>query len=610
MKISTIELLSPAKNLEAARAAVDYGADALYMGGVRFGARHAATNSIEDIARAVEYAHQYGVRVHTTLNTLLYDDELEAAELQARQLIEAGVDALIVQDMAYREMNLPVELHASTQVGNTTPEGVAFLQQSGFSRVILERSLSLEQIKAIRAATDVELECFVHGAICVGHSGRCFLSRSTSSRSGNRGECSQPCRLPYDLKDATGRTIMAGKHLLSVRDLDLSQSLEELIDAGISSLKIEGRLKDLRYIKNVVGHYRRCLDEIIARRPDVKRPSVGESKFDFTPNPAKSFTRGASQYMFYGKQADVASLDTPKAIGEYIGRVKSVERNGFRLDRSADVSAADGICILSNGELVGTNINKVANGVIEPNRMDSIVRGVDIYRNYDHTFSTALDRSRTCRVIDAKAQFTISASECVLNITDCEGVEITIRKEYESQPASSPEKMAETVRRQIAKSGGTIFSISSVDVEGAENFVPASIISDMRREALEQLRQKRISQPIPRNILTDDYSAKYPYPIVTRYENVINRLSRSFYEKHQVQNIEQALETKPTIGERVMISSYCIRREIGQCLKHNPKLQSELFIEHGTARYQLKFDCKRCEMSLIDCSRNNTQINK
>lgn len=603
MTIRTIELLSPAKNLEAARAAVDYGADALYMGGVRFGARRAATNSIEDIARAVEYAHQYGVRVHSTLNTILYDEELDDAYKQAQQLIEAGVDALIVQDMAYREMALPAELHASTQVGNTTPEGVAFLEQCGFSRVILERSLSLEEIRAIRAATKVELECFVHGAICVGHSGRCFLSRSTSSRSGNRGECSQPCRLPYDLKDGSGKTIMSGKHLLSVRDLDLSASIEELIDAGIASFKIEGRLKDSRYIKNVVGYYRQSLDEIIARRQDIKRSSIGESKFDFSPNPAKSFTRGASQYMLYGKQADVASLDTPKAIGEYLGRVKSVERNSFRLDGEANLSAADGICILNNGELYGTNINSVTDGLISPNRMDGISKGVEIFRNYDHRFNTALDRSRTYRTIQAKAKFTITDKSCTLNIRDCEGVEISINREYLSQSASSPEKMTQTAKTQIAKSGGTIFTISQVEVNGCENFVPASIISDMRREGLALLQQMRLKKTMTHNIIADDGSAQYPYRIVSKYENVTNHLSERFYRKHGAEQIETALESTPTIGERVMISSYCIRRQIGQCLKQNPKLKDELYIEHGLARYHLQFDCKRCLMSLVDCSK-------
>lgn len=599
----TIELLSPAKNLEAARAAVDYGADALYMGGVRFGARHAATNSIEDIARAVEYAHQYGVRVHSTLNTILYDDELADAEKHARELIAAGVDALIVQDMAYREMNLPAELHASTQVGNTTPEGVAFLEKSGFSRVILERSLSLEEIRSIRKATSVELECFVHGAICVGHSGRCFLSRSTSSRSGNRGECSQPCRLPYDLIDSTGLKIMSGKHLLSVRDLDLSASLEELIDAGISSFKIEGRLKDSRYIKNIVGYYRQCIDKILARRHDIKRPSIGESSFDFTPNPAKSFTRGASQYMLYGKQTDVASLDTPKAIGEYIGEVKSIERNGFRLDRGVELSAADGICILNKGELIGTNINSVSNGLISPNKMEGIARGVKIYRNYDHRFNTALDRSRTRRTINAEATFAITNKECTLTISDCEGMAVSVCREYDSQPSASAEKMAETAKNQIAKSGGTIFTICNVEVIGAKNFVPASIISDMRREALALLREKRINQPLPHNIIADDGLALYPYQVVSKYENVTNRLSANFYKKHGAETIEQALEAMPTLGERVMISSYCIRRQIGQCLRKNPSFKGELYIEHGSARYHLQFDCKRCQMSLIDCSK-------
>ena len=280
-----IELLSPAKDFDAARAAIDHGADAIYMGGARFGARQAAGNSIDDIARAAEYAHQYGARLHSTLNTSLFESELRDAELLARELIAAGADALIVQDMAFREMNLPIELHASTQVGNTTPEGVKFLEECGFARIILERSLSLNEIRAIRQATTAELECFVHGAICVGHSGRCFLSRTTSPRSGNRGECSQPCRLPYDLKDGQDNKIITGKHLLSVRDLNLSDELELLMDAGITSFKIEGRLKDVSYIKNVVSYYRRRIDDILSRRSDIVHPSVGRSTIEFEPNP-------------------------------------------------------------------------------------------------------------------------------------------------------------------------------------------------------------------------------------------------------------------------------------------------------------------------------------
>lgn len=598
MKKYPIELLAPAKNLEAAMAAIDYGADAIYMGAARFGARRAAGNSTEDIARAVEYAHQYGVRVHVALNTLLFDNELKEAETTARQLIDVGIDALIVQDMALRAMNLPVEMHASTQVSNTTAEGAKFLEECGFSRVILERALTLEDIKKIRQATNVELECFVHGAICVGWSGRCFLSRTTSQRSGNRGECSQPCRLPYDLTDASGRKILSGKHLLSVRDLDLSESLEELILAGVSSFKIEGRLKDSRYIKNIVAYYRQLLDDIIARHADLRRASIGESSIDFTPNPAKSFTRGASSYMLYGKRGDVASFDTPKAVGEYIGRVESLSRNGFRLDSSATLAAGDGICLSSRNGFCGTNINSAENGVIVPNRMEGIEVGSKVYRNYDHRFTLALDRSKTKRAIPCSAKLELSADGVTLSVKDCEGIEVVVSRECELQMASDAEKMAETAQRQIEKTGGTIFSIREFEISGNEYFAPASALNDIRREALELLRRKRIERNLNHNIIDDDFSARYPSNVITRYENVTNLLAEEFYRRHGVERIEPALEQQPTIGERVMVSSYCIRREIGECLKEKPKIKGDLFLEHGTTRYALKFDCALCQMEL------------
>ena len=599
-----IELLSPAKDYDTARAAVDHGADAIYMGAARFGARRAAANSLEDVARTVEYAHQYDVRVHSTLNTVLYDDELADAEQMARDLIATGIDALIVQDMALREMNLPVELHASTQAGTTTPEQALFLEQSGFSRVILERALTLEDIRRIREATSVELECFVHGAICVGYSGRCFLSRSTSQRSGNRGECSQPCRLPYDLKDESGRMIMAGKHLLSVRDMDLSSDLEALIDAGISSFKIEGRLKDVRYIKNVVNYYRRQIDDILARRKDIVRPSVGRTITEFEPNPQKSFTRGASQYMLHGKRSGVASFDTPKAVGEYLGRVASLTRKGFTLSPACDLTAGDGICIISAEGMSGTNINAVEGGNIIPNRMDGIMVGADVYRNYDHRFAQAVDRSRTRRTIEATAHLTLSADGISLTIKDCEGISATIKRDMAMEPSSDQRKMADAARRAIEKSGGTIFSICSVEIQGSKYFAPASLLADLRREALEALRQARLRRTLPHIILADDGKARYPHAKVSRYENVTNHLARKFYLKHGAEQIETALETLPTTDERVMISSYCIRREIGQCLKKNPTLRGDLYIEHGTARYRLEFDCKQCCMHLIHCTPN------
>lgn len=598
MRKYPIELLAPAKNLEAAIAAIDYGADAIYMGAERFGARRAAGNTTEDIARAVEYAHQYGARVHVALNTLLFDNELKEAENTARRLIDVGIDALIVQDMALRAMNLPVEMHASTQVSNTTAEGAKFLEECGFARVILERALTLDDIKKIRQATNVELECFIHGAICVGYSGRCFLSRTTSQRSGNRGECSQPCRLPYDLKDASGRRILTGKHLLSVRDLDLSKSLEELIMAGVSSFKIEGRLKDVRYIKNIVAYYRQLLDNIISRHSDLKRASIGESSIDFTPNPAKSFTRGASSYMLYGKRDDVASFDTPKAVGEYIGRIESVTRNGFRLDTTTTLSSGDGICIAGNNGVGGTNINAVADGVIKPNRMDDIVVGAKLYRNYDHRFALALDRSKTRRTITCSAKLELSANGVTLTIKDCEGIEAVVSRECELQMATDATKMAETAHRQIEKSGGTIFLIRDVEITGNEYFAPASILNDLRREALDLLRHKRLQRPMSHDIKSDNSTAQYPSKVVTRYENVTNHMAEEFYRRHGVEVIEPALEQQPTIDERVMISSYCIRREIGECLKQKPKIKGDLFLEHGTTRYALKFDCRLCQMEL------------
>lgn len=604
-KQRSIELLAPAKNVTCAKVAIDCGADAVYIGASSFGARKSAGNTIDDIASVVAYAHQFGVRVHATMNTVLYDDELTAAEQQARALIDTGIDALIIQDMALRAMNLPIELHASTQVGIASAEDALFYEQCGFSRLILERALSLEQIRAIREATTAELECFIHGAICVGHSGRCFLSRTTSQRSGNRGECSQPCRLPYDLVDASGKKILAGKHLLSVRDFNLSASLEELIDAGVSSFKIEGRLKDESYVRNVVSHYRQLLNQIIDRRDDLQRSSAGRSIVDFTPNPDKSFTRGASSYMLYGKQQGVASFNTPKAIGEYIGKVTQISPNSFTLDSTRELSAGDGICIIKDQQIIGTNINSVDGKNITPNRMDGIAKGDGVYRNYDHQFNLSLARSRTRRVLEAWATLNLRENGAELTVTDCDNNRYTTRRDINLERNTNAEKMIQTATKTISKSGGTIFEIVDTKIYGSEWFIPAGILSDMRREVLEQLTQIRSRQEPVKRIAPDNNTARFPRNVVSRYENVTNRLAQEFYLRHGAEQIEQALETKSTYGERVMISSYCIRREIGECLLKNPSLKGDLYIEHGTSRYKLEFDCARCLMTLYDQTQQN-----
>ena len=599
--VKTVELLAPAKDYASAVAAVDYGADAVYIGGAKFGARQAAGNSAEEIARVVEYARRYGVRVHAALNTLVWDDELEEAERQARELIAAGVDALIVQDMALRRMSLPVELHASTQVCNSTPEGARFLGEAGFARVILERNLSLDEIRAICSATAAEVECFVHGAICVGFSGRCFLSRSMSGRSGNRGACSQPCRLAWDLTDGRGRTYIAGKHLLSVRDMNLSHRIGDLLDAGVTSFKIEGRLKDTNYIKNVVAYYRRAVDEALAVRPGFVRSSAGESVPDFTPDPSKSFTRGESEYFFAGKRPGVASFDTPKAVGEYVGRVAKVFGNGFTLLGEAELAPGDGICFITPHGVTGTNVNAAEGRRIVPNRMEGIVAGAEVYRNSDRLFNLRLERSRTRRVIPATAVAEVSAEGFAMTYTDCEGVTASAARTVPLDRAKNPGANASALRVQAMKSGDTIFAVRDAEVRGAEWFVPASLAAEVRREALSALDEARRNRPLEHRILPENPAARYPSERLTAEENVTNRLAEAFYRDHGVRQIERGLDLAPaTAGHAVMRSAYCIRREIGECLREHPRLRGDLFLEHGACRYRLEFDCQVCEMALID----------
>ena len=609
--MNTVELLAPARDYAAAVAAVDYGADAVYIGGARFGARQAAGNTAEEIARVAEYAHRFGVRVHATLNTLLWDDELEAAERQARELIAAGVDALIVQDMALRRMNLPVELHASTQVCNTTPAEVRFLGEVGFARVILERALSLDEIRAICAATTAQIECFVHGAICVGYSGRCFLSRSMSARSGNRGACSQPCRLAWDLTDGAGRTYVAGKHLLSVRDMDLSGRIGDLLDAGVRSLKIEGRLKDVNYIKNIVAHYRRAVDEALRQRPHLVRASVGESVPDFVPDPAKSFTRGASEYYLDGKRRGVASFDTPKSVGERIGRVARCDRRGFRLEKAVcahTLAPGDGICFVTPKGLIGTYVNAVDEETVLPDRMEDIAAGVEIFRNYDRRFARQLEASRTRRVIRTAARIEASAAGLTVRYTDCEGITASAARSVALEKARDPEANAAALRAQASRSGDTIFAVRETEVSGAEWFVPASLAAELRREGLERLLQARMQCVRTHCIFSENQAAKFPVENLTPEYNVTNRLAEAFYRDHGVRTVERGLDLAPsTRGRRVMRSAYCIRRELGECLLEKHRIGGDLYLERGAQRYRLEFDCARCEMSLVDCGKRKSE---
>ncbi len=597
-----IELLAPARDLEAGIAAVDCGADAVYIGGPGFGARHAAGNPVADIARLTAYAHLFGVRIYAALNTILYDSELAEAERTARELLAVGVDALIVQDMAWLRMGLDhVEFHASTQTSVITPEDAAFLGRTGFRRLILERNLSLEDIRNIRTATDAELEVFIHGAICVGYSGRCFMSRSTSGRSGNRGECSQPCRLAYDLIDGSGNVIIKGKHLLSVRDMDMSKHIPALLDAGVTSFKIEGRLKDASYIKNTVSHYRRILDKALAVRPHLQRASVGRGEPGFTPDPSKSFTRGATDYFFNGTVLGVASFDTPKSAGAPVGRVDKTGDGWFTLKGTEEtLSPGDGICFFAGGQLSGTNINRVGESRIFPNRIDGLVPGTEVYRNYDHVFTRKLERSHTRRRIAVRAAVSMEPERIAVTFIDETGVSVSVSCGATFDEPKNPEKMSSLLREQFSKSGDTIFEVTDVDVAGEVRFAPSSILAGIRREGLVKLLTEREKLVPERHPATEDMSAKFPRAKIAASENVINHLSERFYRDHGVTEIEPGLDLRPSMaGETVMRTRYCIRRELGECLREKPCLRSDLWLECGRTRYRLDFDCMACEMKLI-----------
>ena len=598
-----VELLAPAKDLATARAAIDSGADAVYMGGPSLGARAAATNSLDDVRKAAEYAHLFGARLYMTLNTIVYEHELDEARSIAQAAIDAGVDALIVQDTAYLRMGLVgAEFHASTQMHNATPEGVAFLGCAGFSRVVLERGLTGEEMRTICKATDAEIEVFVHGAICVCSSGRCYMSRSQGHRSGNRGECSQPCRQTYDLVDGAGRIVRKGAHLLSVRDMDMSAHIGELLDMGVVSLKIEGRLKDEAYVRNITAHYSRLLDKALATRPHIKRGSQGHSAIDFTPSPAKTFTRNGGDYVFGGRRSGLATFDTPKAMGEPIGKVKSIGRGWFTLDRKVELHAGDGICYTHEGKLYGTNINTVEEGRIRPNRMECLTVGTQVFRNHDKAFHDAIATTRTRRSLPLWLTLSGTTEGITLTAHDSDGnkVESTISQRFDT--ATKPDTALTNIQSALSKSGTSPFDVVDVKIElkGDVPFLPTSVLNGLRRDVQERMEQERMAQRPAKNIATEDKSATYPIRHLRGDHNVVNSLAREFYTDHGVEYIDEGYDLQPDLTDvEVMRTPYCIRREIGQCLLKGSSLREPLTLRHGDDEYRLRFDCKACMMHVI-----------
>lgn len=601
MKQRTLELLSPAKNVEQGIAAIRYGADAVYVGAPRFGAREAASNSFEDVERLIQYAHRYRAKVFVVVNTIVYENELKEAELVASWAYNAGADALIVQDMAFLEMSLPpIALHASTQTNNVTPEKVRFLQDVGFDRVILARELSLQQITDIRSQTDVELEAFVHGALCVSYSGQCYLSEAITGRSANRGACAQPCRSTYNLIDGTGSTIIKNKHLLSLKDFNLSHSIRQLADAGVCSFKIEGRLKNMEYVKNTTALYRRELDALLEERPEYSRASSGKVYLGFTPDAQKSFNRGFTTYFTQKREEHLTGFDTAKATGAPIGKVTSLGRGSFTIDGREALSNGDGICFVQKkGTLLGTNVNRAEGSTIYPFKMDGIAVGTMIYRNYDHKFAKLLESNATERLVDASITFAYANDRLVITATDEDHFTAELQIDERFEPAQKAERALQNIQQQLGKSGGDLFKVVDVTVEcDSVPFIAISTLNGYRRALLDDLEAKRrASLPVASAGITPNTTA-YPEQTLSYSGNVVNSLSRRFYERHGVAHIDEGYELSHTDEANLMTTKYCLRFEMGACLKTKgaTKLQEPLFLENNGRRFRLVFDCARCQM--------------
>ena len=598
-----IELLAPAKDYETGVAAINHGADAVYIGAARFGARQAAGNSVEDIARLVDYAHIFGVKVYVTLNTIIYDEEVPEVEQLVKELYDAGVDALIVQDMGLPGMDIPpIPLHASTQMDNRTVEKVKFLSAIGFPRVVLARELTLEQIKEIHTAVpQTELEVFVHGALCVSYSGQCYASQHCYGRSANRGACAQFCRLEFDLQDADGKIIDSDRHLLSLKDMNRSASIEEMLDAGVTSFKIEGRLKDASYVKNITAYYRERLDAVFAKRKEYVRASDGKCYPQFTPAPEKSFNRGFTDYMLHGSKDGITSFESPKSKGEYIGRVKFVSRNYFTVV-GGEFNNGDGACFVGqNGKLQGFRINKVEGNRIYPQTMPRIESGDELYRNYDCDFERQLSRPDSPRRIAVSLRFSDSAFGFCLQATDESGVEHCIEMPFKKEVARSSQR--DNIITQLGKWGNTPFEVTAVDVELSNDwFVPSSLLSEMRRTLCDLLLKERRAAVVRTDMRLKEVDVAYVATALDYKGNVSNSYARKFYNQHKVTDVQPAFELEGKDGATVMFCKHCIKYSFGWCSKNGkPSPYKEPFyIVSGDGRkFRLAFDCKECLMKVV-----------
>ena len=615
-----LELLAPAKNADFGIEAIKHGADAVYIGGPSFGARYGAGNDLDEIKRLCDFAHRYRAKVFVAVNTILHDEELEAGRQLTWQLHEAGADALIIQDMGLLELDLPpIQLHASTQTDIRNPAKARFLEDAGFSQLVLAREMSIEEVEAVARETTIALEYFVHGALCVAYSGQCYISQAHTGRSANRGECSQACRLPYTLVDEKGKVVTENQHLLSMKDNNQTDNMLALAKAGISSFKIEGRLKDLSYVKNITAHYRTLLDEIIAQHPEFTRASSGRSAYTFTPQPDKTFNRGYTDYFAGGRQDDIGAFDSPAFVGEQIGDVAEIGDGWFVVNTDQTFHNGDGVCFHGgHGEIMGMRINRAEGKKLFPAEMPAdLTEGATLFRNRDQEFERALEKESADRRIAVKPVFTETDDGFALTLTDEDGVSVTASlprsEKIGSELAQNPEQALTKLRENLGKFGNTQFVAEPVELALSQAwFLPVGAINALRREATEKLEAARLaSHPRPPRTAPAENPVPYPQDELSYLGNVFNAKARQFYERHGVKLIEEAYEAGNEKGMvSLMITRHCLRYSFNLCPKEVKYLKSDpMTLVNGNEKLILKFDCKACEMHVIGKMKKGVKLN-
>ena len=618
-----LELLSPARDTSIAREAILHGADAVYIGGPGFGARHNAGNSLQDLAELVPFAHRYGAKIFVTLNTILHDNELEPARRMIHDLYQVGVDALIVQDMGVLEMDLPpIEIHASTQCDIRSVEKAKFLSDAGFSQIVLARELNLNQIRAIHDNVDATIEFFIHGALCVAYSGQCNISHAQTGRSANRGDCSQACRLPYTLKDDQGRVVAYEKHLLSMKDNDQSANLAALVDAGVRSFKIEGRYKDMSYVKNITAYYRQLLDELMEQRTDLVRASAGKTSHFFIPSPDKTFHRGSTDYFVNERKIDIGAFDSPKYIGLPVGEVLKVGKDFLDVSVTDTLTNGDGLNVLIKRDIVGFRANTVEKTGknqyrVWPNEMPETLKNVrpnhPLNRNLDHNWQQALTKTSSERRIAVDLELGGWEEQLILTLTSEDGVSVTKTLEGQFEVANNPEKAYSNLRDGLTKLGQTMYQARKVELNlPAPLFVPNSQLNQLRREAIDELTDARLQQyqrgtrkpvSVPPPVYPDEH--------LTFLANVYNHKAREFYQRYGVKLIDAAYEAHEEKGEvPVMITKHCLRFAFNLCPKQakgsvKSWKATPMQLVHQDEVLTLKFDCRPCEMHVIGKMKNH-----